>query len=50
LRDEVAGEAVCPEAFGPFAKGDLEFDFLRFVAVFAEEIERVFEDLEMVSR
>lgn len=45
----MTGEAVCPESIWSFPKGDLEGDFLGLVAVFAEEVECVFEYLEILS-
>lgn len=45
--DELAGEAVCPEAGGAFAEGDLEAEGVGGGGVGVEEVEGVFEDLGM---
>lgn len=46
LGDELAGEAVCPEAGFSLAEGDLQLERLGWGAMLVEEVEGVLEDLE----
>lgn len=46
LGDELAGEAVCPEAGFSLAEGDLQLERLSWGAMLVEEVEGVLEDLD----